>query len=261
MRSLARSIRRADKGGEPLPTVYRTFDAKGVFIRRGEVTMVAAPPGAGKSSLGVDIAYKAGVPTVYFSADSTELTMASRLASTITGRYLFDTEQQILKDPEWAASLLRQADHIRWSFDSSPAFDDIGLEVEAFEEVWGEPPWLTVVDNVTDVQDDGGDEFSALRYTMKGLKYLARSSNSAVLALHHTSEAVESRPCPPRKAIHGKISQMPAVILTIGPGDGSAYMPICCVKNRQGPADFTGQDAMYLSFDPSVMRLEDVPER
>jgi replicative DNA helicase len=97
VRSLARSIRRPDKGGEPLPTIYRTFDAAGVLLRRGEVTMVAAPPGAGKSSLGVDIAFKAKVPTLYFSADSTELTMASRLAATITGRYLFDVEQEILR--------------------------------------------------------------------------------------------------------------------------------------------------------------------
>jgi replicative DNA helicase len=121
VRSLARSIRRPDKGGEPLPTIYRTFDAAGVLFRRGEVTMIAAPPGAGKSSLGVDVAFKAKVPTLYFSADSTELTMASRLAATITGRYLFDVEQEILRDPAWAGDLLKKADHIRWSFDSSPA--------------------------------------------------------------------------------------------------------------------------------------------
>lgn len=223
--------------------------------------MVAAPPGAGKSALGLDVAAKTKVPTLYFSADSTELTMAARLAAGLTGRYLFDVEQQIIRDPEWAGGLLRQMDHIRWSFDSSPSFDDIGHEVEAFEEVWGEPPWLTVVDNVTDVQDDaGGDEFSALRYTMKGLKFLARSTNSAVLALHHTSESVESKPCPPRSAIHGKISQMPAVILTIGPAQ-TGFMPICCVKNRQGPADVTGRTAMWLTFEPAVMRLADVEER
>lgn len=261
MRSLARSIRRPDKGGEPLPTVYRTFEARGVMIRRGEVTMVAAPPGAGKSSLGVDIAVKTKRPCLYFSADSTELTMAARIAATATGRLLFDVEAQIVRDPTWAAQMMAHAEHIRWSFDSSPAFDDIGQEVEAFEEVWGAPPHLVVVDNVTDVQDDGGDEFSALRYTMKGLKYLARSTNAAVLALHHTSEAEQSKPCPPRRAIHGKISQMPALILTIGPGDGTPYMPVACVKNRQGPADFTGQSAMYLAFDPSVMRLEDIAER
>lgn len=223
--------------------------------------MVAAPPGAGKSSLGVDVAVKAKVPTLYFSADSTELTMASRIAAGYTGRLLFDVEQQVIQEPEWAAGIIRKvADHIRWSFDSSPAFEDISEEVAAFEEEWGEPPWLTVVDNVTDVADDGGDEFSALRYTMKGLKYMARSTNTCVLALHHTSEAVQSKPCPPRSAIHGKISQMPALILTIGPAEG-AYMPVACVKNRQGPANVTGQDAMYLHFSPEVMRLEDVTER
>lgn len=259
MRSLARSIRRPDKGGEPLPTVYQTFDQRGVLLRRGEVTLVAAPPGAGKSSLGLDIAAKIKRPTLYFSADSTELTMAARLGATLTGRYMFDIEQQILSDPEWAGRTLKDVDHIRWSFDSAPAFDDIDQEVAAFEEVWGEPPHLIVVDNLTDVADEGGDEFSALRATMKGLKYTARTTNACVLVLHHTSESVDGNPCPPRKAIHGKVSQMPALILTIG-NERQGYMPVACVKNRQGPADVTGQNAMWLTFDPSVMHLAD-PER
>jgi replicative DNA helicase len=243
-----------------LPTVYHTFDQQGVFLRRGEVSMIAGPPGSGKSSIGVDMAKKAGVPTLYFSADSTELTMASRLGSMLTRYSLGDVEQLILRDPEWAGDMLRQVDHIRWSFDSAPSFPDIGLEVEAFEEVWGAPPQLIVVDNVTDVADDGGDEFSALRNTMKGLKYLARTSNAAVLALHHTSEAIQGNPCPPRKAIHGKVSQMPALILTVAPThDG--YMALACVKNRQGPADISGQTAMYLAYHPATMFLADVEPR
>jgi len=263
MRSLARSIRRPDRGGEPLPSVYSTFEQSGVYLRRGEVTMVAAPPGAGKSSLGLDIATKIKRPTLYFSADSTELTMATRLGATLTGRYMFDVEQNILRDPEWAATVLRAVEHIRWSFDSAPSFEEIAMEVEAFEEVWGEPPHLIVVDNLTDVSDDSGDEFSALRATMKGMKYLARQSNACVLVLHHTSESVEGNPCPPRRAIHGKVNQMPALILTIGASNtplSAGFMPVACVKNRQGPADPTGQTAMWLVFDPAVMHLAD-PER
>jgi len=221
--------------------------------------MIAAPPGAGKSSLGLDIAAKIKRPTLYFSADSTELTMASRIGATLTSRYLFDVEQQILQDPLWASTVLRAVDHIRWSFDSAPTFEEIALEVEAFEEVWGEPPHLIVVDNLTDVADDSGDEFSALRSTMKGMKYLARTTNACVLVLHHTSEAVEGNPCPPRRAIHGKVNQMPALILTIGTAMGG-FMPVACVKNRQGPADPTGQTAVWLVFDPSIMHLDD-PER
>jgi replicative DNA helicase len=222
--------------------------------------MVAAPPGAGKSSLGLDIAAKIKRPTLYFSADSTELTMATRLGSMQTGRYLFDIEQQILGDPEWASEAIKGYDHIRWSFDSAPSFNDMDLEVEAFEEVWGEPPHLIVVDNVTDIgTDDGGDEFSVLRKTMKGLKYTARHKNACVLALHHTSEGIESNPCPPRRAVHGKINQIPAVILTLGQ-EQQGYLPVACVKNRQGPQDRSGQTAFWLVFDPAVMRVAD-PER
>ncbi len=256
MRSLARSIRRPDKGGEPLPTVYATFEQNGVQLRRGDVTMVAAVPGVGKSSLAVDIAIKTKRPTLYFSADSAELTMASRVGATVTGRYLFDVEQEIVRDPEWAARTLKDVDHVRWSFDSELAFEDIAEEVEAFEEVWGEPPHLIVVDNVTDVVDVGGDELCALRKTMRGLNFLARSTNASVLGLHHTSESFDSNPCPPKRAVHGKINQVPALILTLGPSQ-QGYMPVACVKNRQGPADLTGKTAMWLVYDPSVMRLSD----
>jgi replicative DNA helicase len=262
MRSLARSIRRPDKGGEPLPTVYHTLEKAGVHFRRGEVAMLAGPPGAGKSTIGVDIAVKVGVPTLYFSADSTELTMASRLGSMLTRGDVLDIEQMILRDPQWAGDLLARVDHIRWVFDSAPSFGDIGLEVEAFEEVWGEPPHLIVVDNLTDVTDDdgGGDEFSTLRNTMKGMKYLARQSDAAVLVLHHTSEANEGKPCPPRKAIHGKVSQMPALILTAAAAN-NGYMALACVKNRQGPADPSGVNAMYLTYFPQIMHLSDMEER
>ena len=218
--------------------------------------MLAAAPGIGKSSVAVDIAIKTKRPTLYLCADSAELTIASRVGASLTGRYLFDVEQEILRNPKWASEVMAQADHIRWGFDSELTFEDISEEVEAFEEVWGEAPHLIVVDNVTDVVDDGGDEFSALRKTMRGLKFLARSTNASVLGLHHTSESFDSNPCPPKRAVHGKINQVPALILTLGPPQ-QGYLPVACVKNRQGPADLSGQTAMWLAFDPSVMRLSD----
>lgn len=241
-----------------MPTVYATFEREGVLIRRGEVTMMAGPPGTGKSSLALDIATKMQRPTLYFSADSTELTQATRLGSLFTGRYMFDIEQNILADPIWASSVLKAVDHIRWSWDSAPSFHDVDQEIAAFEEVWGEPPHLIVVDNVTDVSADDGDEFSTLRATMRGLKYTARDKNAAVLVLHHTSESELGNPCPPRRAIHGKISQIPAVVLTVGIPHPSGFVPIACVKSRQGRADITGSTAMRLSFDPSVMQVADI---
>ncbi len=51
MRTLARAVGSKDIGGEPLPTVFRTFDVNKIVIRRAEVSMIAGTPGAGKSTL------------------------------------------------------------------------------------------------------------------------------------------------------------------------------------------------------------------
>ena len=56
MRTLARAVGGKDIGGEPLPSVFRTFDANKVVIRRSEVSMIAGTPGAGKSTLALAIA-------------------------------------------------------------------------------------------------------------------------------------------------------------------------------------------------------------
>lgn len=151
--------------------------------------------------------------------------------------------------------MVSKADHIRWSFAGSLSIDDIDDEVSAFIEAWGEAPALIVIDNLIDINGDEGEEFSALRSTCRTLKHMARTLDSCVLVLHHTSEAVESKPCPPRKAIHGKVAQLPALILTVSVAPGA--MLVAPVKNRHGPADASGQTAYWLKFDASTMTLTD----
>jgi ABC-type nitrate/sulfonate/bicarbonate transport system ATPase subunit len=62
MRTLARAVGGKDMGGEPLPSVFRTFDINKIVIRRSEVSMIAGTPGAGKSTLALAIALRAKVP-------------------------------------------------------------------------------------------------------------------------------------------------------------------------------------------------------
>ncbi len=50
MRLLSRAIKTASTGGATLPTVWHTFAAQQIAFRRGEVSMIAGPPGAGKST-------------------------------------------------------------------------------------------------------------------------------------------------------------------------------------------------------------------
>ena len=258
MRTLVRSVGRTDIGGEPLPSCFKAFSQNQIVIRRSEVSMFAAAPGAGKSTLALALALKTNVPTLYFSADTNAHTMAMRLASMISGKSQSEVEQKLNTDVGWTKAVLQRGSHIVWSFDSAPSLDDIVEEVQAFEELWGCSPSMIVLDNLTDIATDGGEEFASMRAIMKELKFLARATNAAVILLHHTSEAVPGSPCQPRSAIQGKVSQMPALICTLGVVGTS--LGVATVKNRYGRADQNGTLMTWLAFNPEYMYVEDIPE-
>ena len=259
MRTLARAVGSKDIGGEPLPSVFRTFDVNKIVIRRAEVSMIAGTPGAGKSTLALAIALRTNVPTLYISADTNAHTMAMRLLSMISGQPQSVAEQMLIENVDESRKTINDnSGHIFWSFESAPTLSDLDMEVSAFEELWGCPPTLIVVDNLMDIANDGGEEFASMRALMKELMYLARATNAAVVVLHHTSEAVPGNPCQPRSAIQGKVSQLPALICTLGTVGTS--MGVASVKNRYGRADANGSLMTWLAFNPEYMYIEDIPE-
>lgn len=259
MRTLARSVGRAIMGGEPLPSCFKIFEEKQIIIRRSELTMIAGTPGVGKSMLALAYALKTNVPTLYFSADTNAHTMAMRLASMVSGKSQSEAEHLLEVDIGWTKLTLAKGSHIVWSFDSSPSLKDVAEEVKAFEELWGIPPVLIVIDNMMDIATDGGDEYASMKAITKELKYLARVTNSAIVVLHHTSEAVAGYPCQPRSSILGKVAQVPALILTLG-AEGT-NLACAVVKNRYGKADANGLDVMaWLSFHPAYCFVSDLPE-
>jgi RecA-family ATPase len=261
MRTLARAVGSKDIGGEPLPTVFRTFEINKIVFRRAEISMIAGTPGAGKSSVALALALKAKVPTLYVSADTNAHTMAMRLLSMITGKTQSDVE--ILLETEVATSrkcINDNAQHIFWSFDSSPTLDDLDQEVAAFEELWGCSPTLIVIDNLMDISNDGGEEFANMRSTLKELKYLARDTNAAVVVLHHTKESYTGTPCQPRSALQGMVAQLPALICTVG-SNAPGFIAVAPVKNRYGKADPSGDTAYWLNFNPEYMDVSDIAER
>ena len=260
MKTLKRSINKAEVGGEPLPPAFAAFERAGIILRRAEVTVIAGTPGAGKSSIALAMAARVKLPTLYFSADTNAHTMAMRLIA-MAGNMSQAVAEQLLKtNPEKAHEILLINNHLFWSFESTPTLKDLDDEVSAFETVWGRSPTLIVVDNLMDIAMDGMEEFSGMRAAMKELKYLARDTNACVLILHHTKESFDATPCQPRSAVQGMVNQIPALILTIGQqevGDRN-YLCVAAVKNRYGRADSTGRTFTMLSFDPACMQLKDV---
>jgi RecA-family ATPase len=236
--------------------VWQSLAAQQIAFRRGEVSMVAGPPGAGKSTFALALAVHAKVPTLYISADTHSHTMSLRLLAMLTNKRQSEVEPLMEMDRDWAAQMLKPADHIMWEFDSAPTLKDIEDAVLAARERLGQDVELIVLDNAVDVTLDGQDEWGGLRTLMKELKWWARETGAAVVVCHHTSEGVSGNPCPPRHALHGKVAQTPSLILTVYPQ--LATMGVNAVKNRYGPADANGGSPVWLSYDPASMSVLDM---
>ena len=256
MRLLSRAIKTASQGGATLPTVWNSLASQQIAIRNGEVSMIAGPPGAGKSTLALALAVHAKVPTLYISADTHSHTMSLRLLAMLTNKPQAEVEPLMESDREWAAQMLKPADHIMWEFDSAPSLKDIEDAILAARERIGDDVRLIVLDNAVDVTLDGMDEWGGLRSLMRELKWWARETGAAVVVCHHTSEGTPGNPCPPRSALHGKVAQTPSLIITVQNQVGA--MAVCAVKNRYGPADATGGSPVWLSYDPASMQVTDL---
>lgn len=252
MKRLGRAVRQHSLGGKPLPRVLNGIPE----IRRSEITMIAGEPGSGKSLLALwhalDWAEHHNLRGIYFSADSAELGQAARaLSMTKMNLSVTESEQLFKREDPIALDAMWELNNLCWSFEDDLSYDNINDEVEAFTELWGSHPDFIVVDNLTDVEGQAEDEWATQRRALKALVQLARHTDSATLVLHHTSEEFKSDPCPPRKAIQGKCSQKPALILTLA--DRGDKRPVAVVKDRFGKADKTGSTATWFSLDEDTL--------
>lgn len=228
--------------------------------------MVAAAPNAGKSMFALVYAIKAQVPTLFFSADTDTSTVMLRAASHLSGHSQQTVEDKLSKDPNYYDKYLSSMDKIQWVFDSSPNLDDIEMEIKAYVELFGVFPELIIIDNLMNVMAEHDNEWAGLRDIMMNLHDLARKTEACVLVLHHVSEANEygSPLMPsPRRAIHGKVSQLPAVILTLGYDPGQGVLRVAAVKNRFGPhyADASQWATLFTNFASCAIGDDDAQGR
>lgn len=238
-----------------MPSPYSFMDRREWRLRLGSLVLIASAPKVGKTAVAIDIARRLGLRTLIISADTDENTMAHRLAAQLTGRTLRD----LAGDWDAVVDAIRDQDWLWFGTpNGAPTLEDIDEEVRAFNEAWGSPPEVIIIDNLINVQSDDGDEFRGLRQITAALHQLARSSGALVLALHHvTGEWEDGTAPPPRRALHGKISKLPEQIFTLGGTVGG--LGVACVGNRFGPSDPLAEDPEFLYTDWSVMRVSEEP--
>ena len=263
MLNLNRAWRGSNINATPLPDVWKDLALKQIKFRRGQVCMVAAAPNAGKSMFALIYAVKAKVPTLFFSADTDTATVMMRAASHLSGHSQLLVEGNLTSNRHYYDKHLDNMSNIQFVFDSSPSLDDIELEIKAYVELFGIPPELIVIDNLMNVVAESDNEWAGLRAIMVDFHDMARKTEACVMVLHHVSEQSEYGKTtfpPARRAIHGKVSQLPALILTLGFDPLDATLKVAPVKNRFGPHTADGSDFATLFVNYSVCQISDSDE-
>jgi replicative DNA helicase len=259
--TLVRARHLAGKAGEPLPAAFPALEKAGVHIRRGQLTVIAAGSGTGKSALVATIAVKAEVPTLYFSADSDAFTQYVRLGAMLTHTPVWAVENDMENGKAvHYDTQINSLDYLRWNFDAAPTLDTLDLDIQAFGYAYGCWPQLIVIDNVKNVWTESESEMSRYSEVIDYLHQLARQTGAAVVALHHlTGEYDDGIKAAPMSALMGKISKIPACILTLhksgDPEFGEQMLNVSVVKNRGGRADPSGQWFIGLPANLEMMKI------
>ena len=265
MLNLQRAWKSTTTKATPLPDVWKDLKEKQIRFRRGQVCMVAAAPNAGKSMFALIYAIKANVPTLFFSADTDIATVMMRTAAHISGHNQTLVEENLNKNSRYYDAKFEQVKNIQWVFDSSPSLDDIELEIKAYIELYGIAPELIVIDNLMNVVAESDNEWAGLRAIMVDLHDMARQTEACVMVLHHVSEQSEymreNKP-PARRAIHGKVSQLPALILTLNYVSNlyENKLQVAAVKNRFGKHTADGDDYVSLFVNYGSCQIWDANE-
>ena len=254
MLSLTQAAAKSTHDFQILPDLFPSLASEGIRFRRGQMTMIAGQPNAGKSLIALWMAVKMEVPTLYISADTDGYTTAIRAAAMVTGHQVASVEEAFMtgEGKEFYIESLASIHHLQFDFAPSPTLDEIDLAIRAYGESYGEYPHMIIVDNAMNVVSMTGDEWSGLREIAKAMHHIARETDAAVLLLHHTSEN-EGRPDTPpsRKAIQGKIAQLPEMILTVALVPNTGEFRVAAVKNRFAKHSATGERYVTLWADAS----------
>ncbi|WP_145500902.1 DnaB-like helicase C-terminal domain-containing protein [Streptomyces sp. CFMR 7] len=269
MFSLNQSVHLRGSVGEPIPSPYKALQRLGVEFRRGELSIVVAGPGTGKSLFAEFLAMHGNIPVLYFSADSTAATQVSRCTSMITGadsktvkRALLDNEFEEYEDA------LGERWWVRFNYAARPSQEELETNLLCYLEIFGLFPHLIVVDNVTNVNT--GDIGDAESYTFgleslcEYLSEMARVTSSHVLGLHHTTgEHSDGLKPIPLSGIKGKIGRVPSLIITIHKeidGMDSRILNMSPVKNREDFEDSSGNTFASYRLNRSNLRLEEIDD-
>lgn len=254
MLTLSRSVAKGSVGGEPLPVAFPSWSERKMTFRRGSVHLLSGMAGSFKTMVLLNAITNMKRPTLAFSNDSDDLTVASRLLGIATGKDTESLEDWVSANPVAAGQELAQFDFLKWQFSPSPSLDDLWLELYAYHETEGQWPEILVVDILSNIGHDAGDEWSTLREIMRQANVIARETRTAVILVHHCTDGSRNK-VPTRAEVLGKISALPVLMVNFGADSEGLW--VAAVKNRFGPSDKNAEHPFRMTVRPECARVTD----
>jgi hypothetical protein len=196
-----------------------------------------------------------GVSALAFLLDTDELTASARFGAILTAQPFDHIKSQIIEGngAPYRERILAAMPHVQASF-HAPSAEDVHLEMQAFEQRFGQPPDAVLVDNLGNQTSAFGDEWAVLKALTLEYDQLARETQAAVIACHHTTDLESAEPAQ-RTKILGKISQYARLILSVGYNDLTGEYKVAAVKNTSGPSDRNALNPVVLLARPDTMQL------
>lgn len=255
MLSLAQAATKRGDAGQALPPVYASLEEREARIYRGQLSMFAGPGGAGKSMLAANYVVKMGLPALYLILDQDKLSAAARFAAVATGDRFLAIKDQI---DDYKPVLLDQCGHIMVAF-KGESIDDVKRQLDAYDQRYGEPPTVLVVDNLGNMTSGYENEYAILKALTLELDELARELDMAVIGCAHTTDIATYEPLP-RDKVLGKLHHFPRLIFSVGYNPYTNKFKVAHVKNSSGRSDINAQDPVTLLADPATMQITEPRE-
>jgi AAA domain len=249
LRAVAEALKRVGKEAN-IPVPWDSLRGA-IAPLRGQLAIVLAEPGVGKSAFSLNWAAKTPGPSCVISLDTDLGTQAIRLAGILSG----ESQERVKQSPEiWADFLEKKAKKVRM-YDLNLDSRDLSKVVEAEAEFWGQSPELVVVDNIGNLIRDGS--YEEFRAAFSDLHRVARAHDTFVLALHHVRRSSKVGTAPTMAS--GLFSGEQEAELVLGlTNDHGGILSVSILKNRSGHSKPDGSLKVPLSFNQSTMEITDL---
>lgn len=248
-------VRSASK---PLPWIeeLRLLYEEGVTFRHGQLIVVAAQPGAGKSLFVQWMCNRWDVPTLYVSMDMSQSDTITRLGAMRCNMTHDNVKHAFEEDGPQSAWIEDELDKsvMDFYYDDAPTLNDIQDELSAYVEAYDAYPTVLVLDNLIDIDNEGDDEYRAWNQTLLWLKGLVRETGMTVIVVHHARELEKTDYPSARKDFAGKIAKTPELMLSVSMTPDNLFR-IATVKNRGGKTDAMARRGIEMVINPAKVQF------